>query len=394
MVTVDDLAKQVAALNDSLVAIRRELHRHPELAFEETWTAEYVASRMESLGMEVERGLGVTGVLGILKGAQPGRTVLLRSQMDGLAMPEPEDRPYHALIENRNHACGHDVNMTLVLGAAHVLASRRDQIAGQVAFVFQPAEEPQVGARRMIEEGLFDRVEPDYVIAHHPMDNLAAGKVVAQAGPIWGSVDVLKLTITGQRPELDAPHGGADAMLMAGEVITSLYAMAHRERPLQEPVVFRVASIQGPRPGQSQPQVEIVMRVTTYNKQVQETLCRRIEDVAAGIVGAMQGSYTLENTHSLPPVVNHPVPAEALVNAVCQTVGVENLVQSWRNTFPEDFVLFMERAPGAVFGIGTTNPAKGVTGRFHQPDYDIDEDSLAPGVEIMARATLALLNRG
>ena len=394
MVVADDLAREVASLKKLIVATRRELHQHPELAFEETWTAEYVARQLESLGMEVQRGIGVTGVLGILKGAKPGKTVLLRSQMDGLAMPEPEDRPYHALLPDRNHACGHDANMALVLGAAHVLASRRDQIAGQVAFVFQPAEEPQVGARRMIEDGLFQRVKPDYVIAHHPMDNLAAGKVVAQAGPIWGSVDVLKLTITGQRPELDAPHGGADAMLMAGEVVTALYAMAHRERPLQEPVVFRVTSIQGLRPGHPQPQVEIMMRVTTYNKAVQETLCSRIEEVAAGIVGAMHGAYTLENTHSLAPVINHPVPAQALVNAAKRTVGEENVVQNWRNTFPEDFVLFMEVAPGAVFGIGTSNPGKGVTGRFHQPDYDIDEDSLAPGVEITARATLELLNSG
>ena len=184
---------------------------------------------------------------------------------------------------------------------------------------------------------------------------------MAQAGPIWGSVDVLKLTIAGRRPELDAPHGGADAMLMAAQVITSLYAMTHREQPLQEPVVFRVTSIHGPLPGQPQPQVEVTMRMTTYNKQVQEELCRRIEDVAAGVVGAMQGSYTLENIHSLPPVICHPVPAGALVDAVCQTVGEENLVQNWRNTFPEDFVLFMERAPG-----------RGVRDRDRQPCQGCD----------------------
>ena len=390
MLTVDDVAKQVSSLKDSSIATRRELHQHPELAFEETWTAQYVASQLESLGLEVHRGLAVTGVVGILKGARPGKTVLLRAQMDGLAMPDPVDRPYRSVLENRNHACGHDFSMALLLGAAHVLASQRDNINGQVAFVFQPAEEPEIGAKRMIQDGLFEIVKPDYVIGQHALDNLPTGKVVAQVGPIWASVDVMKLTIKGRRPESDNPHdAGADAMLMTGEVITALYAMANREHPLQEPVVFRVTSVQS-QPG-NPPTAEITMRLSTYNRVVQETLRQRIEEVAAGIVGAMKGTCTLENTHSLPPIINHPAPAQALIKAAKDTVGEENVVQNWRNTFPEDFVWFMEVAPGSVFGMGTYNPAKG-TGRFHQPDYDVDDDAVPIGVEITSRATLELLN--
>jgi len=388
--TMDDISKRVESLRDVAIGIRRELHRYPETAYEETRTAACIAKQLRELGMEVHEGIGVTGVLGVLKGARPGKTVLLRAQMDALAMQaEPEGRPWRSVLADRNHACGHDFNMALVLGAAHVLATWRERFAGQVAFVFQPAEEPQTGAMRMIRDGLFERVKPDFVIAQHAMDNLPPGKVVAQAGPIWASVDVLKLTIHGERTELDVPHGGADAMLMAAEAITSLYAMAHREHPLQEPVLLRVTSIAG-RSGPGQPTAEIGIRLSTYNRAVQEAMVRRIGEVASGVVAAMRGTCALENTHSLPPIVNHPVPAQALIDAARETVGAENVVDNWRNTFPEDFAWFMERAPGAVFGVGTNNPAKG-TGRFHAPDYDVDDDAVPIGVEVTARAALKLL---
>lgn len=389
MRVMDNIGKRVDGLRDAAIAIRRELHQYPELAFEETRTSAYVAGQLRDLGMSVHEEIGATGVVGILKGARAGKTVLLRAQMDALAMPEPPTRAWRSRIENRNHACGHDFNMALVLGAAHVLAAERGTFAGQVAFVFQPAEEPQVGAKRMIADGLFDLVKPDYVIAQHAMDNLPTGKVVAQEGPIWGSVDILKLTIQGERAELDMPHGGADAVLMASEVITALYAMAHRENPLQEPVLLRVSSVQTKQDG-GQPSVEVMMRLTTFNRSVQQALVKRIGEVASSIVHAMRGSCTLVNTHSLPPIVNHPVPAQALIRAARETVGEDNVVQNWRNTFPEDFAWFMEQAPGSVFGMGTNNPAKG-TGRFHQPDYDVDDDAVPLGVAITARATLHLL---
>ena len=196
MTTVEDLTKTVSSLKESAIALRREFHEHPELAFEETWTADLVAGRMEALGLAVERGIGVTGVLAWLEGTRPGKTLMVRADMDALPMPEPTDRPYHSKIENRNHSCGHDMEMALVVTAAQVLAERRDQIAGRIAFVFQPADEPQTGAKRMIDDGLLDKVKPDVILAQHTMD-IPVGKVVAQAGAIWGSVDVLNLTITG-----------------------------------------------------------------------------------------------------------------------------------------------------------------------------------------------------
>ena len=186
-------------------------------------------------------------------------------------------------------------------------------------------------------------------------------------------------------------------MLAAGNVLTSIYAITQRERPLQEPVVIRVVSVKGPiadpmKFESSDQVVELVVRLTTYSSDVQNSMVKRLEEVVKGIVQAMQCKVTLENVHSLPPVINHPIPGQALVAGTIDAVGKDNLVQNWRNTFPEDFALFMQEYPGAVFGIGTMNPAKGIEGKFHEADYDIDEDSLSIGVEVTVRATLGLLD--
>ena len=389
MTVVDELASDVRSMTDSIVALRRELHQYPELAFEETRTADIVAGRLRGLGLEVRQGIGKTGVLAWLEGAKPGKTLMLRADMDALPLSEPQDRPYHSLIENHAHACGHDMNMALLVSTAQLLAARRDRIAGRVAFVFQPADEPQIGARPMIEDGLLDEVKPDIILSQHPMD-LPAGKVVVQPGPIWASADVLKLVIQGERGDFNAPESGVDPVLIAAQVVTALYAMVHRHSPPRETVNFRVNSLQS-QAGPDGPQAEVRMRLATFNVAVRSGLVQRIEQAISGTVAAMGGTYTLENTHSLPPIINDVVVTQAVINAATDVVGEENIVQDWRNFFSDDLSLFLEAAPGCLFLMGTVNPAKGINARQHRPDYDIDEDTLAPGVEIMSRAALELL---
>jgi amidohydrolase len=389
MTTIDDLAREVSGLKESTVALRRELHQIPELAFEETLTAELIASRLRALGLEVQQGIGGTGVLGWLEGTKPGKTLMLRADMDALPIQEPQDRPYKSLTENRSHACGHDFNMTLVLSSAQVLAARRDSITGRVAFVFQPADEPQLGAQRMIDDGLLDKVKPDMVIAQHAMDNIPTGKVVAQAGRLWASTNTMKLVIQGERGASNSPHTGVDSTLIAAEVITTLYAMMHRVSPTRDEVFFRVNSIQA-QGGFQGPRAEVGMRLGTFNKATQETLRQRIQELVTGMVTAMGGTCTLEDTLTIPPVVNDPTVAQAVINATAQVVGQENIVREWRNLFSDDIAVFMESTPGCVFAMGTYNPDKG-TGGFHRPDYDVDEDALPLGVEIMSRAALELL---
>jgi amidohydrolase len=393
MATVADISRSVADLKDETIAIRREFHAYPELAYEEVETAGRIVKRLEALGMRVETGIGVTGVLGIMEGGKPGKTLLIRADMDALPMPElPDDRPHKSKIENRNHSCGHDMNMAVALGAAAVLARHKQDIAGRVAFVFQPGDEPQTGARKMFDDGLLDKVKPDYVLSHHPTPEADAGKVIVPP-IIWSSMDMYKLAINGAPGWFGRREQAVDTALIAGQLITALYQAMAYEAPGHETVLFNVTSMQGTGqfPGLALGQVELQLALQTYNPDLRKTLIKRLEEIVDSVVKGLRGSYTLESTHALPPAVNSPEVSEAVINAAMPLVGEENIIREWRNVFPDDSALFLEQAPGCMFMLGVVNKAKGIDQLWHTPGFDIDEDTLALGVEIMSRATLDLL---
>jgi amidohydrolase len=187
MTVIADLGQDVKELTPRMIALRRELHRHPELAFEEVWTAATLAERMRALGLVVQHGIGGTGVLAVLEGAKPGRTLLIRADMDAVPMEETPNREYASTIKTRNQCCGHDAHFAILAAIAEILARHRARIAGRVAFVFQPADEPMRGAKRMIEDGLLTRMTPDLSMSVHVLPMANVGQVVLQRGPIWAS---------------------------------------------------------------------------------------------------------------------------------------------------------------------------------------------------------------
>src|SRR5215510_1885853 len=184
MTTLIDLSQDVNGLTPGMIALRRELHQHPELAFEEVWTAATLAGRMKALSLAVQEGIGGTGVLAVLEGGKPGKTLLIRSDIDALPIEDASGKAYASKLANRNHACGHDAHAAVVAGVAEVLVRHRDRIAGRIAFVFQPADEPMRGAKRMIEAGLLERVKPDMSLSLHVLPMANAGQVVVQRGPL------------------------------------------------------------------------------------------------------------------------------------------------------------------------------------------------------------------
>lgn len=392
MTAIPALSPEVTAIKDDTIALRRAFHQYPELAFEEKRTAELIAERLRALGLAVEQEVGVTGVVAVLESTRPGKTLMIRADMDALPMAEIPGRPYGSRIENRNHACGHDMNMALVLSTAEVLARHREKIVGRVAFVFQPADEPQTGAKRMIEDGLLEKVQPDMVLSHHPLPAARAGQVVVQSGTVWTSIDTMKLIIQGKGGWFAARDESVDCALIAAELITTLYPAVHRESPLAEPVLFSVSTVQGStRPGTILPQVELTLSLAVYDLGLRRKLLQRLDEITNAVVTAMGGSWTQEILHSLPPAINDPTVTSAVLNAAKQVVGEENIIRDWRNIFPDDIALFMERVPGCMFMLGTANPAKGIVHNWHTPGFDIDEDTLPIGVEIMSRAALDLL---
>lgn len=400
-----ELRRDVGALKPRLVALRRELHQHPELAFEEVWTAATLAGRMRALGLEVTEGIGGTGVLAMLDGARPGKTLLIRSDIDALPMPETTGAPYASRIPNRNHSCGHDAHAAIVCGVAEMLARQRRRIAGRVAFVFQPADEPMRGAARMIEDGLLERAKPDISLSLHVLPMARVGQVVVQSGPIWASWDALTLMIDAPAPAFDSPLH--DAARVAAEVTIALYGLAAAEAGVPDPVTLRVHALAaaqqagGGAPAHEAVQVHlghgkpsratIEVTLALYDNALRRGLLERIEAEARRIAGAAGGSLGIAVGYSIPAVINDITVTAAVERAARRVVGEAGLLRNWRNRFADDVSLLFEAAPGTLLLLGTANPAKGITEIWHRPGFDIDEDALPIGVEILALAALDLL---
>jgi amidohydrolase len=400
-----DLSQDISELTPGLIALRRALHQHPELAFEEVWTAATLAERMRVLGLTVQEGIGGTGVLAVLEGGKPGKALLVRADMDGLPMEETTGRAYASKLANRNHSCGHDAHSAIVAGVAAVLVRHRDRIAGRVVFVFQPADEPMRGARRMIDDGLLERAKPDLSLSVHVLPMAKAGQAVVQRGPLWASWDTRILTITVPAPSVDTP-ATRDIAPVAARLTTALYDLMEREGHSAEPVTFRVRTLRAEQGGRGEPsqaavevhmgrgqpgQAAIEVNLALYDNALRAHLLDRIDEVAGSIVGAAGGTLRSEVDYALPALVNDDEVTGALERAAQRVIGRENIITGWRNRFSDDFGLFMAAAPGCLMLLGTANRDKGITEIWHRPGFDIDEDALPVGVEIVSLAALDLL---
>lgn len=398
MTTRVDLSRDVNELKPSVVALRRELHQHPELAFEEVETAATLATRMRALGLAVQEGIGGTGVLAVLEGARPGKTLLIRPDIDALPMEDATGKEYASRLENRNHACGRDANSAVVAGVAEVVTRHRDSITGRIAFVFQPADEPMRGAKRMIEDGLLERIKPDMSLSVHVLPMANAGQVVVQTGPIWASRDELILRVSGPSPPPGAP-ASFDFARTAAQITSALYDLVEKEGTSTEDVIFRVRSLKAEQSGpiwlgrsRGEPSyAAIEVNLAVYDNALRSRLLWRIQEVSGAMISAAGGSLSIEVDYALPALVNDDHVTGALEQAAQRVVGQANIIKNWRNPFSDDFGLFMAAAPGCLMLLGTANPDKGITEIWHRPGFDIDEDALSVGVHIMSLAALDLL---
>jgi amidohydrolase len=386
-----DLRPDIEQLRPELVAFRRTLHQHPELAFEEVWTAATLAGRMRDLGLAVQEGIGGTGVLAMLEGDRLGKTLLIRADIDGLPIPDTTGREYSSLRDSHSHACGHDAHAAMVAGVAAVVARHRQRLAGRLAIVFQPADEPMRGARRMIDDGLLERIEPNMALSVHVLPMINVGEAVIQSGPIWASRDELTL-------KLSAP-AAVDIIRTAAQITTALYDLLEREGTSRDGVTFRLRSLRAQRGGpawlggsRGEPDGAFVeVNLALYDNGLRAHLLRRIFEVAEAIMSAAGGALVSEVDYALPALVNDDRVTSVVAQAARSVIGGKNIRKNWRNEFSDDFGLFMAEAPGCLMLLGTANPDKGITEVWHRSGFDIDEDALSIGVEIMSRAALDLL---
>lgn len=391
----DEIMKKAKEIQAELVAIRRDIHSHPETGLNEIRTAALVAKKLGELGLEVKTEVGVTGVIGILKGKYPGKTVLLRADMDCLEMQELNDVVYKSKYDGKMHACGHDSHTTWLLGAAMILAPLKDEIHGNVKFVFQPAEEGLGGAERMIQAGAMEDPKVDIAIGAHVWPLIEAGKIGVKVGSMMAAPDLFKLTITGKGGHGAEPHNTIDPIAIGCQVYMAFQTIVSRKINPVEPVVLTVGEFHAGTAHNIIPEkVDMVGTVRTLTNEMREEMPKMMESIIKGITEAHGATYHFEYTPYYPPVINHEEVTELVAQAGKIVLGEEQVVTIPHPTMGgEDFSYFQREVPGSFFVVGTYNEEKGITHPIHSPYFNIDEDILSKASAVMAQAALLYLNK-
>jgi amidohydrolase len=376
------MLEQAHALQPRLTAIRRQIHQHPELGFQEEHTAGLVASVLSELGIRGQTGVGKTGVVGYLGQGPP--TVALRADMDALPIQEENDVPYRSQVDGVMHACGHDAHVACLLGAAMLLAA--EPPPGQVRFLFQPSEEKQDqegmgGAMRMIEDGALEGV--DAIFGLHCYSDIVSGGVGLRAGPICAAVDTANIAILGKGAHGAYPHRGLDPVLLASQVVIALHTIVSRRIRPTDPAVITVGAIHGGSAANIIPE-KVSLRVTirSFDTEVRRTLHGEIER-ACDVARALGGDYHLRIMDGDPATINDELMTALASTAATDLLGPENVVPVEPTMGAEDFACYLERVPGCFIRLGSGFPDRPPL-ISHSPRFDLDERSLPVGAAVLA----------
>jgi len=386
------LSPDVLALAQDTVELRRDIHRHPELGFEETRTAGIVAAGLKAAGLEVRTGVAKTGVVGLLRGAQPGKTLLVRADMDALSLTEEVDRPWKSTVPGSMHACGHDGHVAIALSAARVLAARRERLKGQVKFVFQPAEEGPGGAEPMIAEGVMRDPPVDAAIGLHIWNGLEAGTLGIGSGPMMAASDEFRILVEGVGGHGAYPHTAVDPVLAAAHIVVALQTIVARNVSPLEPAVVTVGIVRaGTRFNIIPRTAELVGTLRAYSTETREFLIRRVSEIARGVAEAQGAKIQLHIERGYPPTVNDQGMSAFCTEVAAGVFGRERVVLPERSMGGEDMSYFLKLVPGCFMFLGSMNKAKGLDAPHHSPLFDFDEDVLPLGVETFVRVAEAYL---
>jgi len=386
------LSPEVTALLPRMIELRRDLHRHPELGFRETRTAALVAGRLAALGYRVRTGPGGTGVIGLLAGGRPGKTVLLRADIDALPIQERTGAPYASETPGVMHACGHDAHVAMALAAAEILAREAPSLAGSVCLLFQPAEELLTGAAAMLADGALEGLAPDFAFALHVMNWIPAGTIAIRPGAVMTSADKLTITVTGRGGHGASPHRAVDPVVAAGHLLTALQTLVSRETPPLQPAVLSVTTLQAGTAFNIIPDsVEMTGTFRCFDPRLRDALLAGLSRTAEGIAGALRCTAAVAGQFLTPAVVNHPVATALLRRVAEEMVGAERVVEREPLTGSDDVAYFWERIPGCYAFLGSGHPDGSPSPTSHNGAFDIQESCLPLGAELLVRAARAAL---
>jgi amidohydrolase len=373
------ISTEVLALRDDVVALRRDLHRHPELAWNERRTAEQVARSLTGHGLALRTGLGGTGVVAEARG-KAGPMLMLRVDMDALPIQEDSRSPHASEVPGAMHACGHDGHVAMGVAAARLAAARR--AAGTVRVLFQPAEEGEGGAQAMVAAGVMDGVQ--VAVGVHLWNELPVGTIGVKAGPLMAAVDRLRIVVRGRGGHGGKPHRSADPVVAAAHVVTTLQTIVSREVSPTLAAVVTLGSVHGGQAFNVIPdEVTMLGTIRTFDADLRRSMPERVSRIAAGVTEALGCRAEVEVRPGNPPVVNDAAVAERARRAAARVVGEENVVEPEPTMGGEDMAIYFERAPGCFVFVGSANAARGLDQPHHSPRFDFDEDALMIGTQFL-----------
>ena len=406
----DRISTAALKIEDKVIAWRRDIHQNPELSYQETRTAALAAEHLKKLGIEVKTGVGITGVVGILKGGKPGGVVALRADMDALPVEERVDVPFASKAKAQwlgqtvpvMHACGHDAHVAILMGVAEVLAGMREEIAGTVKFLFQPNEEGSYdgrpsGAQAMIDDGVFADPVPTAVFGLHVTSALATGVIALRPGGLMASADSLKIDVQGRQTHGSSPWRGVDPVVTAAQIILALQTIPSRQLDVTKtPAVVTIATIHGGVRGNIIPDsLEMQGTIRTHDEEVRADIWRRIEKTASAIAETQGATATVKVFQGVPVTYNDPPLTAWGTKSLGRGLGEERVTESRPVMGAEDFSILAQKVPGMFFFLGITPPGEDPreAPANHSPLFHIHEPALKYGVRALAYLAIDYLTR-
>ncbi|MFS8112532.1 M20 family metallopeptidase [Rhizobium jaguaris] len=385
----DDIEKGIASFIDEIIALRRDLHRYPELAFQERRTSKIVASLLSSWGYEVTTGVGGTGVVATLRGADDGKRIGIRADMDALPIEEATDLPYASDNPGVMHACGHDGHTSILLAAARYLAESR-HFSGVLTLIFQPAEEIGAGARKMISDGLFERFPVDAVFGLHNWPGVPSGQFGFVADAAMASVDQAVIRIIGKGGHGAEPHKAVDPVLVSAAFITALQSVVARNVDPQDMAVVTVGSIHGGSASNVIPEsVELKLTMRAFSEAIRQQLQERIPALARAQAESFGAQADVNYRLGFPALINHREETAFARAVALETFGKGRIVQDFRpRTASEDFAFMLQAQPGSYFFVGNGDSAP-----LHSAHYDFNDAIIAPAAHYWVRLVETFLSQ-
>jgi len=392
----DSISDLVAARSAQIIETRRFFHGIPELGFEENKTGQAIADRLTAAGLAVETGIGKTGLVAVLEGAKPGPRLMIRADIDGLPVDELTGLDF-ASTNGRMHACGHDGHITMTLTAAEILAGIKDQLAGTLIFVFQPAEEVVMGALAMIDDGLFEKYPADRVIGTHLWNQIPTGTIGVNRATVFASADQFRLTVHGKGGHGAMPHKTIDPVAAIAEIITTAQTVVSREVPPNDMGVVTFGQIHGgSAPNVIADSVTVEGTVRAYTAETRILIMQSLERISSNVAAAMRATTSFERIHGAPPVINDPEVAAWVTQQASLVVGEGNAKEWEPVSVGDDMAEFNDRVPGVYFLLGAAHDDArvaelGIEGH-HNAKFDWNEDCLPIGVEVFVRSAVDYLS--